>query len=76
MNLPEKQVDSIIDLALAEDISHGDLTSQTLIPPELKGKASLLAKAGGIVAGVEVAKRVFNKVDPSLKIEALIQDGA
>ncbi len=76
MNLPEKQVDSIIDLALAEDISHGDLTSETLIPPELKGKASLLAKAGGIVAGVEVAKRVFNKVDPSLKIEALIQDGA
>ncbi len=43
----EKQIDSIIDIALAEDISHGDLTSETLIPPELQGKASLLAKAGG-----------------------------
>jgi len=74
--LPEEQIDSIIDIALAEDISHGDLTSETLIPPELQGKASILPKAEGIVAGVEVAKRVFNKVDPSLKIEALIQDGA
>jgi nicotinate-nucleotide pyrophosphorylase (carboxylating) len=79
MNNPhpsEKQIDNIIDFALAEDISHGDLTSQTLIPPELQGKASLLAKAEGIAAGVEIARRVFNKVDPSLKIEALIYDGA
>ena len=76
MNLPEEQIDSIIDIALAEDISHGDLTSETLIPPELQGKASLLAKAEGIVAGVEVAKRVFLRVDPSLKIEVFIKDGA
>jgi len=72
----EEQVDNIIDIALAEDISHGDITSETLIPSELQGKASLLAKAEGIVAGVEVAKRVFLKVDPSLKIEVLIKDGA
>ena len=72
----EKQIDSIIDIALAEDISHGDLTSETLIPPELQGKASLLAKAEGIVAGVEVARRVFLRVDPSLKIEVFIKDGA
>ena len=76
MNLSEEQIDSIIDIALAEDISHGDLTSETLIPPELQGKASLLAKAEGIVAGVEVAKRVFLRVDPSLKIEVFIKDGA
>ena len=76
MNLPEEQIASIIDLALAEDISHGDLTSETLIPTELQGKASLLAKAEGLVAGVEVAKRVFLRVDPSLKIKALIKDGA
>jgi len=76
LNLPEEQVDSIIDIALAEDISHGDLTSEMLIPPELQGKASILAKAEGIVAGVEVAKRVFLRVDPSLKIEVLIKDGA
>ena len=76
MNLSEEQIASIIDLALAEDISHGDSTSETLIPTELQGKASLLAKAEGIVAGVEVAQRVFLRVDPSLKIKALIKDGA
>jgi nicotinate-nucleotide pyrophosphorylase (carboxylating) len=74
--LSDEQIDNIIDLALAEDISHGDITSQGLIPPELQGKASLLAKAEGIIAGGEVAKRVFLRVDPSLKVELLIQDGA
>lgn len=79
MNKPEpfeEQVDNIIDIALAEDISHGDITSEVLIPPELKGKASLLAKAEGIVAGVEVARRVFLRIDPSLKVEVLFEDGA
>jgi len=74
--LPEEQVDTIIDLALAEDISHGDVTSEVLIPPELQGKASILVKAQGILAGGEVAKRVFLKVAPSLKVEVLIKDGA
>ena len=76
MPLPEEQVDTIIDLALAEDISHGDVTSEVLIPPELQGKASILVKAQGILAGGEVAKRVFLKVAPSLKVEVLIKDGA
>lgn len=73
--LPDEQIDSIIDLALAEDVSHGDITSEGLIPPELAGRASLLAKAGGIIAGGEVARQVFLKVDPSLKVELLIKDG-
>jgi len=73
--LSNEQIDSIIDLALAEDISHGDITSQGLIPPELQGKASILAKAGGIIAGGEVAGRVFLRVDPSLQVELLIKDG-
>jgi nicotinate-nucleotide pyrophosphorylase (carboxylating) len=76
LQLSNEQIDSIIDLALAEDISHGDITSQGLIPPELQGKASILAKAEGVIAGGEVAKRVFLRVDPSLKVELLIQDGA
>ena len=75
MDLPEEQVDNIIDLALAEDISHGDVTTEVLIPPGLQGKASLLVKAKGILAGGEVAKRVFLKVNPSLTVEVLIQDG-
>ena len=52
------------------------MTSKALIPPELQGKASILAKAKGILAGGEIAKRVFLKVDPSLKVEVLIKDGA
>jgi len=75
LQLSEEQVDNIIDLALAEDVSHGDVTSEALIPPELQGKASILAKAKGIVAGGEIAKRVFLKVDQSLKVEVLIKDG-
>jgi len=76
LDLPEEQVDNIVDRALAEDISHGDVTSELLIPPELQGKASILVKAKGIVAGGEVAKRVFLRVDPSLKVDVLIEDGA
>ncbi|HEY86788.1 MAG TPA: carboxylating nicotinate-nucleotide diphosphorylase [Dehalococcoidia bacterium] len=76
MLLPEKEVDNIIDLALAEDISYGDVTSEALIPTELQGKASILVKAEGILAGGEVAKRLFLKVDPSLRVEVLIRDGA
>jgi nicotinate-nucleotide pyrophosphorylase (carboxylating) len=71
----EEQIEHIIDLALAEDISHGDVTSEALIPPELRGKASILVKAEGVLAGGEVAKKVFLKVDPSLKVKVLIKDG-
>jgi nicotinate-nucleotide pyrophosphorylase (carboxylating) len=73
--LTEKQLDKIIDLALAEDISHGDITSQALIPPDLYGRASLLVKERGILAGIEAARRVFQRVDPSLEAEVLIKDG-
>jgi len=74
-NLSDEQIDGIIDLALAEDLSHGDITSQGLIPPELQGKATILAKAEGILAGGEIARRVFLRVDPSLEVKPLIEDG-
>ncbi len=76
MQISRDQIDSIIDTALTEDTSHGDITSEVLIPPELQGKASILAKDKGILAGGEVAERVFLRVDPSLKIDLLIKDGA
>ncbi|MEE8599045.1 MAG: carboxylating nicotinate-nucleotide diphosphorylase, partial [Dehalococcoidales bacterium] len=72
----EEQVANIIDLALAEDIGHGDVTSEVLMPPEVQGKASILVKARGILAGGEIAKRVFLRVDPTLRVEVLIKDGA
>ncbi len=74
--LSQEQMDGIIDLALAEDISHGDITSQLLIPHEQQGKASVLVKSKGILAGGGVARRVFLKVDPSLNVDVFIKDGA
>jgi len=75
LQLSEEQLDSIIDLALAEDTGGGDITSEALIPPNLYGKASILVKEKGVLAGGEVAKRVFHRTDPSLKVEVLIKDG-
>jgi nicotinate-nucleotide pyrophosphorylase (carboxylating) len=76
LRLTSREIDNIIDLALAEDVSHGDLTSEALIPPGLQGRASILARASGVLAGIEVSKRVFFKVDPSLEFGGLIKDGA
>jgi nicotinate-nucleotide pyrophosphorylase (carboxylating) len=73
--LSAAQLNRIVDLALSEDLGHGDVTSETLIPPELEGKAPLLVKADGVLAGLEVAQRVFQRVDPSLKVEPRIKDG-
>jgi nicotinate-nucleotide pyrophosphorylase (carboxylating) len=73
--LTEKQLDKIIDLALAEDIARGDITSQALIPPDLFSRALLLVKEDGVLAGIEVAASVFRRVDPSLEVEVLVKDG-
>jgi nicotinate-nucleotide pyrophosphorylase (carboxylating) len=75
MQLNEAQIDGIIELALAEDLSHDDVTSEALIPPELQGEASIRVKADGVLAGINVAGRVFNIVDPSLEVQILINDG-
>ncbi len=75
LQISEAQVDNLIGLALAEDLSHGDMTTDALIPPDLPGKASILIKEKGVVAGVEVARKVFLRIDPLLKVEVLIEDG-
>ncbi|MDD5039400.1 MAG: carboxylating nicotinate-nucleotide diphosphorylase [Dehalococcoidales bacterium] len=75
LQLSREQLNSIVDSALAEDVSHGDATSQALIPPELYGRASMLVKARGILAGGEVARLVFLRVDSSLKVELLTEEG-
>lgn len=67
--------DRLIDLAFAEDIGDGDHTTLCCIPENAMGKSHLLIKEDGILAGVEVAKRVFAKFDPSMQVEVLIEDG-
>lgn len=74
--LSEDQINSTIDIALAEDTGQGDVTSEALILPRLAGTASILAKARGILAGGEVARGVFLRTDSSLEVKILIEDGS
>ena len=68
--------DKLIDLAFAEDIGDGDHTTLCCIPKEAMGKSHLLIKEEGILAGVELAKKVFDRFDPTMEVEVLIQDGS
>lgn len=70
-----KEVDLIIVNAIREDIGDGDHSSLASIPYDAIGKAMLLVKEDGIIAGIEFAKRVFDYVDPGLKLEQLMKDG-
>ncbi|WP_286761057.1 carboxylating nicotinate-nucleotide diphosphorylase [Salegentibacter sp. UBA1130] len=71
----EKEIDLIIENALREDVGEGDHSSLACIPEEAIGKAKLLVKDKGILAGVDFALQVFDKVDPELKVEVLLKDG-
>ena len=67
--------DKLIDLSFAEDIGDGDHTTLCCIPEDAMGKSQLLIKEEGILAGVEVAKRVFARFDPTMRVEVLMEDG-
>ena len=71
-----KQVEQIVNIALSEDLVSCDITTAALIPPDLEGRASILVKADGVSAGIEVAQAVFKVVDSALTVDLLIQDGA
>ena len=75
IELYENQLNTLIDMALAEDIGSGDITSESLIPANLQAKTTILAKAEGVLAGIDLAKLVFIKVDPDLKFKTLRKDG-
>lgn len=72
----EKEIEIIISNAIREDVGDGDHSSLACIPANARGKAKLLVKDKGIIAGVAFAKRVFNYIDKGLKVEILIEDGA
>lgn len=76
MKSENELIEDLLDLAFAEDIGDGDHTTLCCIPDTQMGKAKLLIKEEGILAGVEIAKRVFAKFDPELKMEQLLEDGA
>lgn len=72
----QNELNIIIANAIREDVGDGDHSSLACIPTDAKGKAKLLVKDEGVIAGVDFAKQVFNYVDSGLEIETFIQDGA
>ena len=72
----DKLIDDLIKLAFAEDIGDGDHTTLCCIPATEMGKSQLIIKEDGVLAGVEMARRVFKAFDPELKMTVFIEDGA
>ena len=72
----DELTDRLIDLSFAEDIGDGDHTTLCCIPEDAMGQSRLIIKEDGILAGVEVAKEVFRRFDPSLQVEVFIGDGS
>jgi nicotinate-nucleotide pyrophosphorylase (carboxylating) len=70
-----KELEGIIKNGIREDIGEGDHSSLACIPKDAKGKAKLLVKENGIIAGVDFAKMIFKEVDPNLQIETFLADG-
>lgn len=68
-------IDRLIDLAFAEDIGDGDHTTLSCIPADAMGKSKLLIKEEGVLAGIEIAKEIFHRFDPEMKVEVFIKDG-
>ncbi len=73
MNIED--IDSIIRIALEEDMPQGDITSENLIHPDSESKAKILAKERGVLAGIEVVRRVFELINPTITFEMNIEDG-
>ncbi|GAA3963425.1 carboxylating nicotinate-nucleotide diphosphorylase [Pedobacter ginsengiterrae] len=74
--LDKQLISQFIKNALAEDVGDGDHTSLSTIPAGTKGKAKLIIKEDGILAGIELALAIFEEVDSNLKVDVLIHDGA
>ena len=76
MKTRDELIDDLLNLAFAEDVGDGDHTTLSTIPAEAMGKQKLIIKENGILAGVEIARKVFEKFDPQLKMTTYIEDGA
>ena len=76
MKTTDQLIDDLLELAFAEDIGDGDHTTLSTIPSDAMGRSRLIIKEDGILAGVDMARKVFEKLDPSIKMEVMIEDGA
>lgn len=76
METVHELIDRLIDLAFAEDIGDGDHTTLSCIPEDAMGKSKLLIKDPGVLAGVEIAKEIFHRFDPTMQVEVMMEDGS
>ena len=76
MTLDVRAVETLIELALQEDLGAGDWTTDSLIPPDHQTRCAILAQAEGILCGVEIAKRVFQRLDSEARFPNALTDGA
>lgn len=76
MKTNEELIDELLDLSFAEDVGEGDHTTLSTIPADAMGRSRLIIKQKGILSGVEIARKVLSKVDPSIRMEVLIKDGS
>jgi len=76
MDALEKQIEETIDRALEEDLGRGDVTTDALIESTMQGNADFLVKAEGVLAGIDVARRVFQKIDSGIEMRVLLADGS
>lgn len=75
MKTTDELIDDLLDLAFAEDVGDGDHTTLSTIPAEAMGRSRLIVKEKGILAGVDIARKVLQKVDPSIRMTVMINDG-
>ena len=70
-----KDIEKIVDIALEEDLGQGDITTEALIPSDESGRGYLVAKSEGILAGLSIARMVFQKIDSTLNVKEFFTDG-
>lgn len=73
--MTNKELNGVIRAALKEDMPEGDITSEAVVPPDSLSKAVILAKESGVLAGLDVARRVFEKIDSRINFRKIVEDG-
>ncbi|GJQ50059.1 putative nicotinate-nucleotide pyrophosphorylase [carboxylating] [Candidatus Kuenenia stuttgartiensis] len=75
MNFVPEKIDILIQLAIREDIGSGDITTESIFPPDLTGEGEFLAKEDGVIAGLPVVERLFSKIDKNILLKKGISEG-
>lgn len=76
MELTREEIDRVVAVALAEDVGSGDATTAALVPEDARCRAQLLLEEPGVVCGIPVAAAVFRALDPSVRVEAVLEEGS